>query len=194
VNLIYFHILFSKEDGVIRMDMWVIIGYIVIIILLCVIIVGVSAVWPSVIGAPWVPVSKKTSQSMLELAQVTSKDKVVDFGSGDGRIIIMAAEKFGAQAVGIEADPFRVLWSRMVIRRRGLGKLVDVIWGNFFSQTVSEASVVTVYQGQEINKRLKEKFTTELKPGTRVVSYCFPFDGWTPVETHKNPHLYLYVI
>ncbi|MHA2405580.1 MAG: SAM-dependent methyltransferase, partial [Candidatus Hermodarchaeia archaeon] len=150
------------------MDMWVIIGYIVIIILLCVIIVGVSAVWPSVIGAPWVPVSKKTSQSMLELAQVTSKDKVVDFGSGDGRIIIMAAEKFGAQAVGIEADPFRVLWSRMVIRRRGLGKLVDVIWGNFFSQTVSEASVVTVYQGQEINKRLKEKFTTELKPGTRV--------------------------
>jgi hypothetical protein len=176
------------------MDPWVIIGYIVIFILVCVIIVGVSAVWPSLIGAPWVPVSKKTAQRMLELAHVTSKDRVLDLGSGDGRIIVMAAEQFGAQAVGIEADPFRVLWSRSIIRRRGLGTLVDVIWGNFFTQSFSEASVVTVYQGQEINKRLKEKFTTELKPGTRVVSYCFPFEGWTPVETHQNPHLYLYVI
>ena len=169
-------------------------GIIVIIILLCVIIVGVSAVWPSVIGAPWVPVSKKTAQRMLELAKVTPEDRVIDIGSGDGRIIVLAAEKFGASAVGIEADPFRVLWSRMMIRLRGLGKLLDVVWGNFFTQSVSDASVVTVYQGLEINKRLKEKFTTELKPGTRVVSYCFPFEGWTPVETHKNPHLYLYVI
>ena len=176
------------------MDMWMAFGYIVIIILLCVIIVGVSAVWPSVIGAPWVPVSKKTAQRMLELAKVTPEDRVIDIGSGDGRIIALAAEKFGASAVGIEADPFRVLWSRMMIRLRGLGKLIDIVWGNFFTQSVSDASVVTVYQGLEINKRLKEKFTTELKPGTRVVSYCFPFEGWTPVETHKNPHLYLYVI
>ena len=169
-------------------------GYIVIIILLCVIIVGVSAVWPSVIGAPWVPVSKKTAQRMLELAKVTPEDRVIDIGSGDGRIIVLAAEKFGASAVGIEADPFRVLWSRMMIRLRGLGKLIDIVWGNFFTQNVSDASVVTVYQGLEINKRLKEKFTTELKPGTRVVSYCFPFEGLTPVETHKNPHLYRYVM
>lgn len=176
------------------MGVWVILGIIVIVILLCTIVVAVSAVWPSVIGAPWVPVSKKTAWLMLELAQVTSKDRVVDLGSGDGRIIVMAVEQFKARAVGIEADPLRVLWSRMVIRRRGLGERVDVVWGNFFTQSISEASVVTVYQGQEINKRLKEKFTTELKPGTRVVSYCFPFEGWTPVETQKNPQLYLYII
>ena len=176
------------------MDLWIALGYIVIVILLCVIAFGVSAVWPSVIGAPWVPVSKKTAQRILDLAKVTPQDRVVDLGSGDGRIIILAAEKFGANAVGIEADPLRVLWSRMVIRLRGLGNLVNVVWGNFFTQRLSNASVVIVYQGQEINKRLKEKFTTELKPGTRVVSYSFPFEGWTPVETHKNPHLYLYVI
>ena len=176
------------------MDLWVLIGYIVIFILVCVIIVGVSAVWPSLIGAPWVPVSKKTAQSMLELAHVTTKDRVMDLGSGDGRIIVMAAEQFGAQAVGIEADPFRVLWSRSTIRRRGLRNVVRVVWGNFFTQSLSEATVVTVYQGQNINKRLEAKMSSELMPGTRVVSYSFPFDGWNPVETKKNPHLYLYVI
>jgi hypothetical protein len=176
------------------MDVWLIVGTVVIIILVSVIAVGISAVWPSLIGAPWVPVSKKTAQRMLELAKVTQEDTVVDLGSGDGRIIIMAAEKFGASAVGIEADPFRVLWSRGVVRCRGLIEIVDVIWGNFFVKSLSDATVVTVYQGQAINKRLKTKLAIELTPGTRVVSYSFPFEGWTPVETIKNPQLYLYVI
>ncbi|MFX1576187.1 MAG: SAM-dependent methyltransferase [Promethearchaeota archaeon] len=176
------------------MDMWLIIGTVVIIILVSVIAFGISAVWPSLIGAPWVPVSKKTAQRMLELAKVTQEDTVVDLGSGDGRIIMMAAQKFGASAVGIEADPFRVLWSRGVIRRRGLNEIVEVIWGNFFTKSVPDATVVTVYQGQSINKRLKTKLATELTPGTRVVSYSFPFEEWTPVEMIKNPRLYLYVI
>lgn len=151
-------------------------------------------VWPSLIGAPWVPVSKDTARKMLELAKVTQEDTIVDLGSGDGRIIIMAAEEFGAESFGIEADPLRVLWSRSTIRRRGLRNVVRVVWGNFFTQSLVEASVVTVYQGQDINRRLKSKFEIELSPGTRVVSYSFPFDGWTPVETQKNPNLYLYVI
>lgn len=176
------------------MDVWLILGYCLIIILLCIIVVGVSAVWPSLIGAPWVPVSKDTARKMLEFAKVHQEDTVVDLGSGDGRIIIMAAEEFGATSFGIEADPLRVGWSRSVIRRRGLKNRVKVIWGNFFTQSLADATVVTVYQGQDINKRLKEKFSIELPPGTRVVSYSFPFDGWTPVKTHKNPHLYLYEI
>jgi hypothetical protein len=175
-------------------DIWLVIGYSLIIILLCIIVVGTSAVWPSLIGAPYVPTSKETAQKMLELAHVSSEDTVADLGSGDGRIIVLAAEQFGAKAFGIEADPLRVLWSRSVIRRRGLRNKVEVIWGNFFNQSLVDATVVTVYQGQEINKRLKDKFLLELKPGTRVVSYSFPFDGWAPVETQKNPRLYLYVI
>lgn len=182
------------DSGERVMDIWLILGYSLIIILLCVIVVGTSAVWPSLIGAPYVPTSKGTAQKMLELAQVSADDTVADLGSGDGRIIMMAAEQFGANAFGIEADPLRVLWSRSVIRHRGLRKKVEVIWGNFFNQSLAKATVVTVYQGQEINKRLKDKFLLELEPGTRVVSYSFPFDGWTPVETQKNPHLYLYVI
>ncbi len=175
-------------------DNTLLVGYILILILVCVILFSISAIWPSVIGAPWVPVSKSTARKMLELAQVTHEDTLLDMGSGDGRIIIMAAKEFGATALGIEADPLRVLWSRSVIRLRRLKDNVSVIWGNFFAQTLPDVTVVTVYQGQAINKRLKKKLSSDLKRGTRVVSYSFPFDGWTPVETQKNPHLYLYII
>lgn len=130
---------------------------------------------------------------MLELAQVKPQDNVVDLGSGDGRIIVMAAKEFGSSCVGIEADPFRVMWSRFVIRMRGLKDKVKVIWGNFFSQNVAYATVVTVYQGPEVNKLIREKLSAELKPGTRVVSYKFPLEGWAPVETTTKPDIYLYI-
>ena len=176
------------------LDLYMVLRVGLIIFLICALIGGVWLVWPIIIGAPWVPTPRRTAQKMLELAQVTQDDTVIDLGSGDGRIIVMAAKEFGATAWGIEADPFRVLWSRSAIRLNGLKRKVNVVWGNFFTQSLAAASVVTVFQGQEINKRLKEKLAIELKPGTRIVSYSFPFDGWTPVETHKDPHLYLYVI
>jgi hypothetical protein len=164
------------------------------IILLCIIVVIISAIWPTLIGAVWIPIPRETARKMLELAKVTPDDTVIDLGSGDGRIIVMAAEEFRATAVGIEADPFRVLWSRNVIRRRSLKNQVKVVWGNFYSQSIAAATVVTVFQGQAINKSLQPKLSTELKSGTRVVSYSFPFEDWEPVETQKNPNLYLYVI
>jgi hypothetical protein len=175
-------------------DPWLVIGYIVIIILLCIIAVIAWAVWPTLIGAVWIPTPTETARKMLELAKVNKEDTVVDLGSGDGRIIVMAAEEFGAAAWGIEADPFRVLWSRIVIRHRGLKERVKVVWGNFYSQSIADATVVIVYQGQAINKQLQPKLLLELKPGTRVVSYSFSFEGWTPVETNKSPNLFLYVL
>lgn len=176
------------------MDPWLIIGYIVIIILLFIIAVITSALWPTVIGAVWIPTPRETARKMLELAKVTPEDTVVDLGSGDGRIIVMAAEEFGATALGIEADPLRVLWSRSIIWRHGLRDRVKVVWGNFYSQSIAAATVVTVFQGQAINKNLQSKLSIELKPGTRVVSYSFSFEDWDPVETQKKPNLYLYVI
>ena len=131
---------------------------------------------------------------MLELAAVQQNDVVVDLGSGDGRVIVMAAEEFGAKSFGVEADPFRVLWSRGVIRRRGLQDAVKVIWGDMFNHRVSDATVVTVYQGQDINKRLMAKLAAELSPGSRIVSYSFPFDGWTPIMTIDDPRLFLYTV
>ncbi|MFW9888001.1 MAG: SAM-dependent methyltransferase [Candidatus Thorarchaeota archaeon] len=150
--------------------------------------------WSSAIGAPWVPIPRKKARTMLKLAEVGPQDIVYDIGSGDGRIVTMAAKEFGAKSVGIEMDPLRVLWSRLVIRRKGLTRMSKILRENFFESNIEDATVVTVYQGVGVNKKLKEKFSGELKPGTRVVSYRFRFKGWTPVKTNEEASSYLYVI
>lgn len=131
---------------------------------------------------------------MLEFANVNHEDRLFDLGSGDGRIIVMAAKEFGAQSTGIEVDPLRILWSKLAIRRNKLGNRVNVIRGNFFNISVEDATVVTLYQGHEINKRIREKLSTELRPGTRVVSYRFILEGWNPVKTSEEKSVYLYIV
>ena len=131
---------------------------------------------------------------MLDLADVHEGDVVIDLGSGDGRIIMTAAKDYQARAIGIEVDPLRLLWSRVMIRYRGLSEKVKVRWGNFFNKELGDATVVTVYQLQGINDKLQLKFEKELKPGTRVVSHVFPFPGWEPRKVDRESQVYLYVI
>jgi cyclopropane fatty-acyl-phospholipid synthase-like methyltransferase len=151
-------------------------------------------VWPLLIGAQWIPTSRTIVTKMLDLTDVHEGDVVIDLGSGDGRIIITAAEEHGAMAIGIEADPIRLVWSRMRIRHKGLSDRVRVLWGNFFDKDLGEATVVTVYQNQATNRKLIPKFERELKPGTRVISYVFPFFGWEPTKVDRESHLYLYAV
>jgi precorrin-6B methylase 2 len=166
----------------------------IIAIELCVIVFVVWIAWSGVVGAPWLPTPKKRVRSMLEFAGVNSGDILYDLGSGDGRIIVMAAKEFGAKSIGIEVDPLRLMWSRLSIRRHNLSQKVHVVRANFFKVSVEEATVVTLYQGHEINKKIRDKLASELKTGTRVVSYRFILDGWTPVKTNEDESIYLYII
>jgi hypothetical protein len=150
--------------------------------------------WSGIIGAPWLPTPRKKVRMMLEMAEVSSDDVLYDIGSGDGRIIIMAAEEFGARSIGIELDPLRIRWSQRAIRRRGLTERVTVLKENFFTSSIEDATVVTVYQGVGVNERLEEKFLRELRPGTRVASYRFVFKGLTKVKADEENSTYLYVI
>ena len=150
--------------------------------------------WTVVIGAIYVPTPMYVVEKMLEIAEVVEGDTLIDLGSGDGRIIIEAAERYGVEAVGIEADPLRVLWSRRRVRVNGLQGRVRVVWGDFFRSDLSKATVVTVYQGQGINSRLKAVFSEMLDPGTRVVSYAFTFDGWEPLRMDPDAEVYLYMV
>ena len=155
---------------------------------------GLSLLWPVIVrGAPWTPTPRETVRKMLELASVTQNDTVVDLGSGDGRIIIMAAKEFGAKAIGIEVDPFRIMWSRRNVQRSGVQEKVQVVKGNFFDLDLSEATVVTVFQRVGTNNRLKAKLTSELKSGTRIVTYLHLFEGWSPVEAVEDSKIYLYI-
>jgi precorrin-6B methylase 2 len=150
-------------------------------------------IWPIFIGAIFLPTPPDIVEKMLTIADVSEGDILYDLGSGDGRIILEGAKR-GARAVGVEADPIRVFWSRLRARRSPAYHLVRVIWGDFFKTSIAEATVVTVYQGESINNRLKEKFNDELKPGTRVVSHSFTFEGWEPIKKHPDTNVYLYVI
>ena len=121
-------------------------------------------------------------------------DVVYDLGSGDGRVLVEAAKTYHAKAVGIEADPLRVLISRYSVAMSHVQGQARVIWGNFFHTNLSEATIVTMFLSQGTNQKLKPKFMAELRPGTRVVSHVWTFDGWSPVSRDERQNLSMYVI
>lgn len=151
-----------------------------------------SILWTSSRGAPWFPTPRTTGHKMLALAGVRPGEVVYDLGSGDGRILFAAARHFGAQAVGIELDPFRYLWTQLLISLLGVRRQIGVRWGDLFDQDLSQADVVTVYLLPAANARLMIKLRQELRPGARVVCYKFFFPGWRPVSTDEEDQLYLY--
>ncbi|MFQ6065773.1 MAG: SAM-dependent methyltransferase [bacterium] len=154
----------------------------------------VSKFWTVFIGAGWSPTPLSTVRRMLSLAEVKPDDTVYDLGCGDGRIIIMAAKKYGAKSIGIEADPFRFLYTWVRIMISGLSQKTGIIWGNFFRRDLKGATVVTLFLSQEANNNLKKKLGHELKPGTRIVSYYWTFNGWRPKKVDSEFGVYLYEI
>ncbi len=164
------------------------------IIVILIIVIAVSIIWPLIIGAAWSPTSVRVVDRMLEMAEVDSEDIVYDLGSGDGRIVLEAARKYGAKGVGIEVDPLRVIWSKIVVNLSRFNDKIKIVWGNIFHQNISEATVVTLFLWQRTNQKLKKKLLNELKPGTRIVSYIWTFDDWIPVKVDKKFRVYLYII
>jgi len=139
---------------------------------------------PDIFFAPtWEPVVYR----MLALAEVTKEDVVYDLGSGDGRIVILAAQKYGVRGVGIEIDPRLVAVSRQVAREAGEADRVTFIEGDLFKADISEATVVTLFLSPGVNRDLEPKLRRELKPGTRIVSHQFPIARWAPEKTVRAP-------
>jgi 16S rRNA A1518/A1519 N6-dimethyltransferase RsmA/KsgA/DIM1 with predicted DNA glycosylase/AP lyase activity len=152
----------------------------------------ISILWTNRIGAPWVPTTMSRVHKMLTMAEVGPDDIVYDLGCGDGRMIVTAARRYGARAVGIEIDPLRYLWCQMLITVLGLRDRVRVVNGNFYRQDLSAADVVTCYLLQSTNEKLEAKFKQELHPSTRVVSNEFTFPRLHLLRRDGKAKLYLY--
>jgi len=163
-------------------------------IIISALIFGIFVIWSAPLGAGWEPTSRRKVRKMLEMSGAGPSDVIYDLGSGDGRIVVEAARRFHARAVGVEADPFRVLISQLMISLLHLEGQTKIIWGNFFRVDLSEATIVTTFLSQGTNRKLESKLIAELKPGTRVVSYEWTFDGWTPTARDARNHLSLYVM
>src|SRR5262245_6913171 len=142
------------------------------------------------------PTRQAVADAMLKLASVTSDDIVYDLGSGDGRIVILAAQKYGARGVGIEIDHGLVEVSRQIARDGEVDGRVSFIEGDLFTADISAATVVTLYLSTSVNNRLEPKLKQELRPGTRIVSHQFPIGDWAPGQTlHVNDEdVFLWVV
>jgi len=167
---------------------------IVIIFFIAFVLFVIWKYWTLFIGAGYDPTPIERVHKMLWLARLNENDVLYDLGSGDGRILLAAAKKYGVKAVGIEADPFRFVLSWFFVLLAGQTKRIRVKFGNFFKEKIGDASVVTVFLYTPTNNRLKEKFFKELKPGTRIVSYFWIFHEWEPRDSLPNDNIYLYVI
>jgi hypothetical protein len=130
--------------------------------------------------APYVPTPQDVVDRMLADANVTGSDVVYDLGSGDGRIVITAAKKFGARGVGIDIDPDRISESRRNARSAGVGDLVEFQHGDILQADVSRATVVMLYLVSSANLKLRPILTRQLHPGARIVSHGFGMGDWKP--------------
>jgi protein-L-isoaspartate O-methyltransferase len=133
--------------------------------------------------APYYPTPTSIVERMLELGQLKAGEKMFDLGSGDGRIVIMAAQKYRADATGVELDGDLVQSSTAKIRQLGLEKTAHIIYGDILKQDYASADVITVYLLPESNLKLRPILDASLKKGTRIVAHDFGIGGWTPVKT-----------
>lgn len=150
--------------------------------------------------APFYPTPTTIVERMLQLGGLKAGEKIFDLGSGDGRIVIMAAQKFHADAYGVELDKDLARQSIAKIRQLGLEKTAHIINGDLLKQNYSSADLITVYLLPVSNEKVQPLLDKELKKGARVVAHDFEFKNWNPekVETieddgeGRSHTLYLY--
>jgi len=146
-----------------------------------------SPVPEPVLGTPgkdsgWIPTPAGMVEAMLEMAGVTSADLVCDLGSGDGRIPLLAAKRYGARGLGIEYNGDLVKYSDSVALKEGLADRVKFVQGDIFAVDFTQASVVTLFMPPDFNRKIRPVLLA-MKPGTRVVAFNFGMDDWQPDDS-----------
>ena len=136
---------------------------------------------------PFVSTPVEVIDKMLELAEVKSGDVLYDFGSGDGRIVIRPAQKYGIRAVGIEMDRLLLDQARRDAKSAGVTHLIEFRSEDTLKANISEATVITLYMLPWFNEAMKPSFEKQLKPGSRIVAHDFGIEGWEPDTTVKLP-------
>ena len=138
-------------------------------------------------GAPYVPSTHSVARSMIDLARLKKGMIVYDLGSGDGKLLLLAASG-GARAVGIEINPFLVLLSKL----RSIGKNISVHWGSFWHADLSDGDILFIYLLPWRMENLAKLLITKAKPGTLVVSNSFIFPNWKIIRHDKINHVYVF--
>ena len=142
---------------------------------------------PPALDVIFVATDLEVVRAMLEAAKVGPGDVVYDLGCGDGRIVITAAQRYGARGVGVDLDPERIREARANAVRAGVADRVTFVQQDLFATDVSAATVVALYLSPDLNLRLRPKLQRDLRPGSRVVSHQFDMGDWRPERTVDVP-------
>lgn len=148
------------------------------------------------LDVPFVPTAPELVEQMLKLGQIKKTDTLYDLGCGDGRIVIMAAQRYGAHAVGVDLNPERIAEANENAKKAGVTGLVRFVQGNLYDADIHDATVVTLYLLPDVNLKLRPKLLRDLRPGTRVVSHSFDMGDWKPdkqIDTDGS-RIYLWTI
>ena len=164
-------------------------------LLLLAVVMFLAGYWlilPGLAGLPWRPTSSARIRKALEVARLQPGETIYDLGSGDGRVLVMAAREFQARAVGVEISPIYCLVGRFSAQMHGLEGLVRVVRGDFFTTDLSGADVVFAYMTSRQAARLKPVLDRQLQQGVRVVTISFDLDGWEPDQVDVAGLIFLY--
>jgi SAM-dependent methyltransferase len=144
--------------------------------------------------APYVASPVRVVDRMLELAHIKPGETVFDLGSGDGRVLIAAVEKYKAKAVGVEISPKLVAEATANIQKEGLADQAHVIQGDVLTADLTGADVVFIYLVTPLNEKLRPRFERFLKAGARVISHDYAVPGWKPAHTEKTDDRHAHLI
>jgi hypothetical protein len=160
---------------------------------LCCVAASARAQFP--FDVPYVPTPPVVVEEMLRLAEVRAEDFIIDLGSGDGRVVIAAASKFGARGIGVDLDPDRIAESEYNAEVAGVADRVEFQRTDLFKFDISRASVVSMYLLPTVNLRLRPRLLAELKPGTRIVSHDFDLGDWLPdAKSTVRKNVFLWIV
>jgi SAM-dependent methyltransferase len=140
---------------------------------------------PPLLDVIYVATDLKVVHAMLEAAKVGPGDVVYDLGCGDGRIVVTAAQRYGARGVGVDLDPERIREARENAARAGVTDRVTFIQQDLFATDVKPATVVALYLSPDINLKLRDTLLRDLRPGSRVVSHQFDMGDWVPERSFE---------
>jgi len=160
--------------------------------LLWIVIVLAAYLIPAAYGLPPTSTRPERIRRALRLGDLQPGEALYDLGSGVGRVLVIAAREFDADAVGIDVGPVQCVWARLAALFNGVNSRVRVRWGNLFNADLREADVVFAYLTSGYAKKLEAHLSAQLKPGARVVTIAFDLPDWEPAEFDKEGLIFLY--
>lgn len=148
------------------------------------------------LDVPFVPTPQQVVDKMLELAKIQKTDYLIDLGSGDGRIPVTAAQRFGIRAMGVDINPQRISEANERAKSANVTKLVEFREQDLFQTDISQANVLTMYLLPSVNMKLRPKILSDMRPGSRVVSHAFDMGDWDPEQkvTVDGRTVYLWTV